>query len=69
MKEINEKSPKVIAAKIEDQFHTKGYFWDILYLHIPNKHDRLQDRGYYYYDCGGEEIPTSMVLEYIVLEQ
>ena len=65
----NADSPRVIAAKIESPYRNEGYYWDVLYLHTPNKHDRLQDRGYYYYDCAGEEIPASMVTEFNVLER
>lgn len=62
MKEINENSPKIIAAKVD------GCGWEILHIYVPNKQDKVYGVCHYYYDFCGEEISVDMIKKYVVLE-
>lgn len=61
--------PLIICAKVSEQFTEKKDDYQVLYLHTPNKFDKISTYHYYYYDFFGEEIPMNCIEEYIVLKE
>lgn len=60
--------PKRICAKMSAEFtDTKDGVYEVLYLHIPNSHDKISQHRYFYYDVSGEEMPFKAIEFYIDL--